>query len=196
MKKFTLTFAIAFIVLAGLSAQFTKLGGGITLGTGVYFHNEDYASSHKTGNPAISFKAIYELSLPFHLSPSLSLFMPRITEAEFSDSKQIVSAFLADINGHYVFNSLDRFELYGLAGMNITLLKNKWVYDMNDITSDSSTETLPGLNIGVGAYMKVANQLDIFGEFKYILSKRDQFVLTAGVLLNIDWLKKNETSAF
>jgi hypothetical protein len=44
--------------------------------------------------------------------------------------------------------------------------------------------------------MKVANQLDIFGEFKYILSKRDQFVLTAGVLLNIDWLKKNETSAF
>ena len=32
-----------------------------------------------------------------------------------------------DINGHYVFNSLDRFEFYGLAGLNITFAKLKWL---------------------------------------------------------------------
>ena len=194
MKQTVALIIISLVAFSSVSAQFTKAGGGLSYSTGAYFHNEDFDNSHKTGNPAIAFKGIYELSLPIHISPSLNIFLPRVTSS--GSSKQIVSAFLFDINGHYVFNSLDRFEFYGLAGLNITLLRNTWKWDFNGGGSDSSTETVPGLNLGLGTYMKMTEQLDIFGEFKYILSSRDQFMLTAGVLLNLDWLKKNENKLF
>lgn len=190
MKRSTITFALLIICATVLNAQFTKIGGGLAYGSGVYFHDENYDISHKTGNPALTFKGIYELSLPFHISPSLSIFMPRVTE---SASTQIVSAFLFDANAHYVFNSLDRFEFYGLAGMNITFIKNKWKWEYNGGGSDGSSETKLGLNLGAGAYMKITEQIDLFGEAKYIFSKRDQFMITAGLMLNIDWLMKNES---
>ena len=42
--------------------------------------------------------------------------------------------------------------------------------------------------------MKMTEQLDIYGEVKYIISKYDQLMVNVGVLLNIDWLKKHENS--
>ncbi len=189
MRRLSILSAILLVYAIGINAQFTKLGGGITFGTGVYFHDETESSNHKTGNPALTLEGIYEINLPFHIASSFTVFMPRTTD--FGESKNIISAFLFDINGHYVFNSLDRFEFYGLAGLNITLLKNKWKYDFDD-SSDASTETALGLNIGGGTYMKMTEQLDLFGEVKYIVSKRDQFLVTVGALLNIDWLKKNQ----
>lgn len=196
MKQTVALIIISLVAFSSVSAQFTKAGGGLSYSTGAYFHNEDFDNSHKTGNPAIAFKGIYELSLPIHVSPSLNIFLPRVTEV--FESKQIISAILLDINAHYVFNSLDRFEFYGLAGLNVTYIRSKWKYEFTpgDPQTDASSETVPGLNLGVGTYMKMTEQLDIFGEFKYILSSRDQFMLTAGVLLNLDWLKKNENKLF
>lgn len=196
MKKLLIIITVLLLSASLAEAQFTKAGGGLSYSTGAYFHNEDIDVSHKTGNPAITFKGIFEFSLPFHISPSVNIFLPRVTQDEFSESKQVVSAFLFDINGHYVINSLDRFEFYGLAGLNVTLLKNTWKWEFEGGGSDSSSETVLGLNLGAGTYMKMTEQLDLFGEFKYILSSRDQFMLTVGVLLNLDWLKKNENSMF
>jgi hypothetical protein len=94
-----------------------------------------------------------------------------------------------DINGHYVFNSLDKFEFYGLIGLDVLLAWKREKY---------GTEVFPendnalGLNLGVGSYMKITEQFDIYAEVKYILSKYDQFMLNAGVLINIDWLTKHE----
>ncbi|MBM3419694.1 MAG: porin family protein [Bacteroidetes bacterium] len=196
MKKLLIIISVSFLAITVAEAQFTKAGGGLSYSTGVYFHNESVDVSHKTANPAIAFKGIYELSLPVHLSPSLNIFLPRVTEV--FESKQTISAILLDVNAHYVFNSLDRFEFYALAGLNVTYLRSKWKYEFTpgDPQTDASSETIPGLNIGVGTYMKATEQLDVFGEFKYILSSRDQFILTAGVLLNLDWLKKNENKIF
>lgn len=201
MKKFPLAFLLFLVTLGYSEAQFTKMGGGLSYGTGVYFRGEDFEISHKTGNPAISLKGIYEISLPLHISPSINIFMPRITKQDFNEvtDRQSISAFLFDINAHYVFNSLDRFEFYGLSGINITLLRNRYKYEYPTGEPGevySTSETVLGLNIGAGSYMKLTEQLDVFAELKYILSKRDQFMLTAGVLLNLDWLKKNETKAF
>jgi opacity protein-like surface antigen len=200
MKKIFIIISIILMSTTIAEAQFTKAGGGLTYGSGVYFHNEDLDVSHKTGNPAINFKGIFELSLPIHIAPSINIFLPRVTKYEdpYGSSKQIISAFQFDLNAHYVINSLDRFEFYGLAGMNVTLLKSKWKTEMQGEPgySDSSTETVPGLNLGAGTYMKLTEQLDLFGELKYIFSSRDQFMVTAGVLLNLDWLKKNENKAF
>jgi hypothetical protein len=53
-----------------------------------------------------------------------------------------------------------------------------------------------GLNLGVGSYWKVKEQFDIYGEFKCIVASQVQVVGTIGVLLNIDWLAKNEDPAF
>ena len=51
-----------------------------------------------------------------------------------------------------------------------------------------------GLNIGAGSYIKVRETFDLFVELKGIVSSQFQFVATGGILLNIDWMKKNENS--
>jgi opacity protein-like surface antigen len=94
---------------------------------------------------------------------------------------------MLDVNGHYVFNSLDRIEFYGLAGMNITFTNIKWIN-----TTSSGSDNAFGLNLGAGTYVKVTDKFDIYAEAKYILSKYDQVVVNLGVLLNIDWMKKHE----
>lgn len=201
MKKLSFIILLLLAAISVAEAQLTKAGGGLAYSTGAYFRNESFDNSHKTGNPAINFKAIYEVSLPLHISPSINIFMPHVTKNESGEGtdRRSISAFLFDINAHYVFNSLDKFEFYGLSGLNITLLRNSWKWanptGANE-PGDASSETVLGLNLGAGSYMKLTEQLDVFAEVKYILSKRDQFMLTAGVLLNLDWLKKNETRIF
>lgn len=196
MKRLLFILTLSIFCTTIIEAQFTKAGGGLAVGTGTYFNDATGDQSHRTGNPAINFKGIYEISLPLHISPSFNIFMPGVTDN--FEERRLISAFLFDIDAHYVFNSLDRFEFYGLGGLNITVLRNKSKYDfpVSDFDPGASTESALGLNIGVGSYMKMAEQLDVFAEVKYIVSGRSQFILTAGVLLNLDWLKKNENKIF
>lgn len=197
MKKFFLSLAACFLIIGISDAQFTKIGGGLVFGTGTYFENisEDY---YQTGKPGLNITGIYEISVPIHIAPSVSLFLPQVTKWGTGADKYIISTFMCDLNGHYIFNSLSRFEFYGLAGMNFTLIK--WTdvrdYGNDGIRKTSLSETPLGLNLGAGTYMKFSNQFEFFGELKYIVSSRDQFVISAGVLLNLDWLKKHETRAF
>jgi opacity protein-like surface antigen len=95
-----------------------------------------------------------------------------------------------DINGHYIFNSLDQFEFYGLAGLDIMLAWKKEKY--NDEVFKEKDNAL-GLNIGLGTYMKITESFDIYAEGKYLFNnKYNQFMLNAGLLFNIEWMKKNE----
>jgi outer membrane immunogenic protein len=191
MKKLFVTSLLIISLVSFASAQFTKFGGGLTYATGFHFNNETTgfeADLHRSPIAGIFVTGIYELNLPFHLAPSFTYFLPRTNELPTGSlGKTRVSEMMFDINGHYVFNSLDRFEFYGLAGLDITLAKLKWLG-----TSSSGTDNALGLNLGGGAYMKITEQFDLYGEVKYILSKYDQVMLNVGVLLNIDWLKKNE----
>ena len=180
-------------ILSTGNAQFTKIGGGLTYGTGFHFNNETSgfeADLHRSPSAGIFLTGIYELNLPIQIAPSFTYLLPRTnknTQPYGTDTR--VSAMMFDLNGHYVLNSLDRFEFYGLAGLNITFAKLKRLE-----TSTSGTDNALGLNIGAGTYIKVTEQLDLFAEAKYIFSKYDQFMLKAGVLLNIDWKNKNENS--
>lgn len=94
-----------------------------------------------------------------------------------------------DINGHYVFNTLSRFEFYALSGLDITFTHLKFL-EGNSKESDNAL----GLNLGAGTCMKLADQFDLSLEIKYLLSKYQQFMVNAGVLINIDWLKKHEAT--
>ena len=96
-----------------------------------------------------------------------------------------------DVNGQYVFNSLDRFEFYGLAGLNILLAWEKSKTAASNTTFKQNDNAL-GLNVGAGTYIKISDQFDAYVEAKYIISRYDQFMLNAGVLVNLDWLIKHE----
>jgi outer membrane immunogenic protein len=194
MKKLTLSFLIIISVLSMSNAQFTKVGGGLTYGTGFRFNNEttgQEADLHKGPNLGIFVSGIYELNLPFHLAPSFTYFFPRTNEiAQTSFGKTRVSELMFDLNGHYVFNSLDKFEFFGLAGLNVTLANLKWLG-----TSSSGSDNALGLNIGAGTYMKMTEQFDLYGEVKYIISKYDQLMINVGVLINLDSVKKHENDS-
>ena len=134
---------------------------------------------------AVSFKGIYEISVPIHISPSFTVTYPHITKDQ--GDKTSVSSLMFDLNGHWVFNSLDRFEFYGLSGIDILFAKNKATYEFSP--TNIERDNALGLNIGAGTYMKITETFDIYGEVKYVVSKYDQFMLNVGILLKIDWMK-------
>ncbi len=186
MKKLLLSMLIILPGVQILNAQFTKIGGGTGFTSGYNFHEMDW-EYNKSGHFFGSLKGIYEISVPVHISPSLTFFVPHVYKD--LNQKTTVSTMMVDINGHYVFNSLDRFEFYGLAGLDILLA---WKKAKNPSYTDKESDNALGLNLGVGSYMKITEQFDIYAEAKYILSKYNQFMINAGILINIDWLSKHE----
>lgn len=195
MKKLIVTFLFIFFAFSISNGQFTKIGGGLALSSGFPFHNMEW-DYNKSGKIAAYAKGIYEISVPLHISPSFTIFYPHITKEEFS--KTTVSTMMLDINGHYVFNSLDKFEFYGLAGINILLAKKKEKYlEQEESSLDPIVErdNALGLNLGVGTYMKITEQFDLNAEAKYIFNnKYNQLMVNVGILINIDWLKKHENT--
>jgi len=199
MKKILLFLIIILSVSALAHAQLTKVGGALSYNTGYYYNLESHSDKpkdHKTGNPVISFTGIYEISLPLHLKPSLNVFMPRITKEDFFEGsfKRVISAFSADFDAHYVFNALDQYEFYGLAGLNILWVRMKTTeqFPGSDSWTNTGSNNALGLNLGAGSYMRIKNEFDLFVELKAILGKQIQGVLTAGILLNVDWMSKHE----
>jgi opacity protein-like surface antigen len=187
MKKSLAVFILSLTFAAFANGQFTKLGGGLGITSGYNFHQMDW-DYNKSGHFLGSLKSIYEISLPFHISPSLSFFVPHVYKDQ--DSRYTVNTMMFDINGHYIFNSLDQFEFYGLAGLDIMLAWKKEKY--NDEVFKEKDNAL-GLNIGLGTYMKITESFDIYAEGKYLFNnKYNQFMLNAGLLFNIEWMKKNE----
>jgi hypothetical protein len=197
MKKLYFILIITISAFTITNGQFTKIGGGLAYGTSFYHNNEKSLSDHRTPHFAISATGIYEINLKWHIAPSFTFFYPHITKFLSQpgyENRTTVTEMMFDLNGHYVFNSLDKFEFYGLAGMNITFEKIKFLDKFPGGESKwGSSINAPGLNIGAGTYLKITEQLDLFVEAKYIVSKYDQFMLNAGVLVNLQWLSKNET---
>jgi hypothetical protein len=196
MKKILSLLLALFFFVSVSKAQFTKLGGGLTYTTGFHYNNETsdfYADLHRSPFFGIYVTGIYEISLPLHIAPSFTYFIPRHnTSATGTTGEETrVSSMMFDINVHYVFNSLDRFEFYGLAGPDILLASIKWLG-----TTSKDNDNAIGLNLGVGSYMKMTEQIDLFLEAKYVISRYDQFMVNAGILLNLQWLAKNENSGY
>jgi len=188
MKKILLLILVALMALPALNAQFSGVGGGLAFSSGYHFHDINFVGN-KSGNLALSLKGIYKISVPIEVSPSFTFFYPHVWKDV--NEKEIITTMMLDVNGHYIFNSLDKFEFYGLAGFDILLARNKIKYIDSTSPSPESDNAL-GLNVGVGSYMKLTNQFDFYLEAKYILSKYHQFMLNTGILINIDWLKKHE----
>jgi len=186
MRRFLLVLLVMFVAIPAAKSQFTKIGGGTGFTTGYHFHEMDW-DYNKSGHVFASLKGIYEITVPIHISPSITFFIPHVYK-EF-EYKYTVNTLMFDINGHYIFNSLDKFEFYGLAGLDILLAWKREKY-ASELFKESDNAL--GLNLGAGSYMKLTEQFDLYVEAKYILSKYNQFMLNVGALINIDWLKKHE----
>jgi opacity protein-like surface antigen len=199
MKKALLLLFSLLTFLSVSNAQFTKLGGGLGFTTGYPFHEMDYDYNF-SGHFNVFAKGIYELNLPIHIAPSISYFIPHVWKSSSanSESKITVTTLMIDINGHYVFNYLDRFEFYGLAGMDILFAWKKDYYQVVGTAPFEETtkekDNAIGLNLGAGTYIKLAEQIDLNLEAKYLVSRYGQFMFNAGVLINFQWLAKNERS--
>lgn len=193
MKKSLLLFLLTALLITSGNAQFTKVGGGLVFTSSFHYNNESASAYEKKMHQGPFLGAfvtgIYELKLPLHIAPSFTYFIPKTNtnvSGTFSE-KSRVSSMMLDINGHYVFNSLDRFEFYALAGLDVMFTKIKWIG-----TQSGDSDNAIGLNLGAGSYMKLTNQFDLFLEAKYLISKYDQFMLNAGVLINLQWLTRHE----
>ena len=183
MKKLLISLLIAVTTFAITNGQFTKAGGGLGYATSFKFHH-NIDDANKSGNLNIFVKGIYELAQPIHISGSFTYFLPHITKEKLYTEtiKTTVSSMMFDINEQYVFNSLDNFEFYAFGGLNIILLRKKVE---SNFKPDPEKDNALGFNIGVGTYMKMTEQFDFFGEAKYIVRGRGQFMINAGVLLNL-----------
>jgi hypothetical protein len=189
MKKNLLLILVVLMALPALNAQFSGVGGGLAFSSGYHFHDINFVGN-KSGNLALSLKGIYKISVPIEVSPSFTFFYPHVWKDV--NEKEIITTMMLDVNGHYIFNSLDKFEFYGLAGLDVLLAWNNTKYAGAAAATYKESDNAIGLNIGAGSYMKLTNQFDLYLEAKYIVSKYNQFMLNAGILINIDWLKKHE----
>jgi hypothetical protein len=190
MKKILLLMLVALMALPVINAQFTKVGGGLDFSSGYYFHEMKY-DNNKSGNTALTLKGIYKISVPIEVSPTFTFFLPPHVTKQF-DEKTTVTTMMFDVNGHYIINSLDKFEFYGLAGLDVLLAWKRDVYSGTGAATYKESDNALGLNLGVGSYMKLTDQFDLYLEAKYIVGKYNQFMLNAGILINIDWLIKHE----
>lgn len=161
MKKFLVIFLFIISVTGVANAQFTKIGGGIGYTSGIAFHRQsiDYNQSSKLGG---FIKSIYEVSPAFVISPSFSYLLPRafkVPPFAGEERKVTVNVFMFDINGHYILNSPDRFEFYGLAGLDILFAIKKDVIKRTSFSNTiSENDNAMGLNLGLGTYMKLTEQ--------------------------------------
>src|ERR1035437_7602744 len=188
MKKLFVTFLLVVSLLTMANGQFTNIGVGLALSSGFRFH-EQSLTENKSGPLGISLKSIYKIGEPFYISPSFTFFFPHVTENQVS--KQTISSIMFDIDGHYLINAPDRFEFYGLAGLDIIFANNK--YSSQGLPASKESDNAPGINLGAGTVIKITEKFNIYGEEKYVFNDRyNQFIINAGVLLKIDKKKKHQ----
>jgi hypothetical protein len=104
--------------------------------------------------------------------PSISMFAKVTYDMEFIDPNMATSAdliflpgFSGNIDLHYSFLNKEKFHAYGLTGV-----------------SFSKTS---GFNLGGGVKLPLSEELDIFGEAKYIFKYNPEPTLKFGVLYNL-----------
>ncbi|MDX9697507.1 MAG: outer membrane beta-barrel protein [Bacteroidales bacterium] len=156
-------FAGAFFINTS-NAQPINVGGGLVIGT-----SYPHFGLKVNGTYGMDF-LLENLSA----SAAFTFFIPS------TPVNTTYSRWAIDIDGHYKFYSMEKFDFYALAGINITSYTEKWDDFLGDVHKTSGTK--PGLNAGAGAIYKFTDNLKGFGEFKYIMGRYDQAEITFGVL--------------
>ena len=175
-KRTTRHFFLAFVFLIMIStvaeAQFTRVGCGLTFSQGV--DNTTY----KTGNPGFNARGVFDLADRFWAVPSLTFYVPKSRTSTAGD-KQTTWFFSFDGDVTFTLGTENTLLFYALAGFNITNLYSGFKSDNTEL--ESSYEVVPGLNIGTGIEMIVAEDINAFTQIKYVVGKYQHLVISIGV---------------
>lgn len=176
IKKTTRHFLFALILLGMIplftEAQFTRVGGGLTFSQGI--DNITY----KTGNPGIHGRCVIDLADRFWAVPSLTFYVPKSRTGTAGD-KQTTWFFSFDGDVTFTLATEKTLLFYALAGFNITNLYSSYKSDNAEL--ENTYEVVPGLNIGTGIEMIVADDINAFTQIKYVVGKYQHLVIAIGV---------------
>lgn len=85
-----------------------------------------------------------------------------------------------NFNGHYNFLQKDKLAAYGLAGLNISMVKAK--VNIPGFGSKTSSDSKVGFNIGAGGAYAISSKLDAVGQIGYTFGDADQLFINLGVI--------------
>jgi hypothetical protein len=148
MKKIVL---LVFGLFLGLTS-FAQ----IRAGAGVVFATE-------VNTVGIQATGVYEITEKWEGAAAFTYFF----------EKDFVNWKVLDLDGHYVFYSLDKFNFYGLAGLSLDFWKVKipaismMGYVLTPETT--STGTSAGFNIGAGAKYNISEKLSVVPELRFTI---------------------------
>lgn len=175
MKNLKLSLAGIALIIFGLFPQIgkaqidTRIGGMLAYGTEIE-------------NLGIGVNAEFGILDDLSISPSFIYYLPK-------DNGPIkVTWFEFNANANYYFMQDEKFDVYGLGGLNYTSVSVK--YDSNAFGgfggSASGSDGRIGLNLGGGANLHLSNDsITPFAEIKYVIIDGGQLVIAAGVKFKI-----------
>ncbi|HEC44609.1 MAG TPA: hypothetical protein ENI20_17475 [Bacteroides sp.] len=166
-RKITQTTLIAFLLFfamnSGTSAQFSRFGGGLSFNSGI--ENAD----HKTGNPGLTARGVFELGDKFWLLPELSFYMPG--KRQHNTYGMATTLFgTIDLNATYKLATEKTILFYALAGANLSWLSSSFE------SGTSSSDIMPALNVGTGIEMIVEKDVNAFAQIKGVIGTSSQYV--------------------
>jgi len=165
MKKGSLAIAVVLALMIGMSTSVNaqmKVGAGLAFGT-------EAESIGLTANFYTAIPSVENLSI----GGDFIYFLPK--DVDFGIDQKW---FEVNLNGQYQFYAEQMINGYALGGLNIARVSYK--YD-GPGTGVNSSDTKLGLNLGVGGEYAFNESMFAFAEFKFVLSRFDQAVFSAGV---------------
>ncbi|MCK4747078.1 MAG: outer membrane beta-barrel protein [Bacteroidales bacterium] len=162
-KTFLITFLVMIAIAASSSAQFTRIGGGLSFSSGI--ENAD----HKTGNPGITGRGVVELGDKFWLIPGLTFYMPgKRQHNTYGMSTTMFGTLDADVT--YSLTHEKTILFYALAGANLTFLSTSFE------STPSTSKVMPALNLGTGIEMIVEKDLNAYAQIKGVVGSYKQYI--------------------
>lgn len=155
--------------------QLTRVGGGLAFSPGI--DNLTY----ETGNPGFNARGVIEIADKLWAVPSLTFFVPksRTNQSTGDVRKTFFGSF--DANLTYTLTTESTLLFYALGGLNLTMLHSS--YKTNDPALQNVSDFLPGINIGTGIEMIVAEDINAITQIKYVVGKppAQYLVISVGV---------------
>ncbi|NDV55082.1 porin family protein [Parabacteroides sp. 52] len=165
MKRFVILVMMSVFSL-GVFAQKGQSSFGFNVGYGFEWKNATLGVDYR-----------YNITDEFRLGPS-------ITHLVKNDG---LSAWVLDMNAHYVVKLSDMFGFYPLAGLSLSYWNASGYYwDLTGKASEiSANETYVGANIGLGGEVYATKQITVGLEVKYnIIKDMDQALFAVRVGYN------------
>jgi opacity protein-like surface antigen len=116
----------------------------------------------------------YRINQHVEFAPDVSIYFPGGNNTIYHSYWGI------NLNGHYIFVDNPNFDIYGLAGLNITSVKE--VIPIENYEEYHHTKL--GINIGLGSEYHFQH-FSLYGELKYIVSDLGQVVIGVGARVPI-----------